>query len=116
MVVKMTIMNDDVTGLLQRHHPLNIPRLVKKMKGFPWKAKPFQILQHIKNSRGGFINTNYPPPLCKGGNMTLSVRERVKVLKKKKKTKFHQVIFKKPILKKIQPQRVASGGILSPHL
>ena len=85
MVVKMTIMNNDVTGLLQRHHPLNIPRLVKKMKGFPWKAKPFQILQHIKNSRGGFINTNYPPPLCKGGNMTLSVRERVKVLKKKKK-------------------------------
>ena len=32
----------DVTGLQQRHHPQNIPHLVKKIKGFPLKVKSFR--------------------------------------------------------------------------
>ena len=31
----------DVTGLQQRHHPQNIPHLVKKIKGFPLEVKSF---------------------------------------------------------------------------
>ena len=31
----------DVTGHQQRHHPQNIPHLVKKIKGFPLKVKSF---------------------------------------------------------------------------
>ena len=44
----------DVTGLQQRHHPQNIPHLVKKIKGFPLEVNRFEILQHIKNSGEGF--------------------------------------------------------------
>ena len=47
-------------GLQQGHHPWNIPHLVKKIKGFPPKVNRFEILQHIKNSRG---LPQPPPPL-----------------------------------------------------
>ena len=68
----------DVTGLQQRYHPLNIPHLVEKIKGFPLKAKSrFEILQHIKNSGEGF-HQPAPPPPYHGGNMDLRVRSRVK--------------------------------------
>ena len=46
----MTTMFGDVTDLQQRHHPKNIPHFVEKMKGFPLNR--FEILQHIKDSRG----------------------------------------------------------------
>ena len=42
MAAKMATIVGDVTGLQQRHHPWNIPHLVKKMKGFPLKVKSFQ--------------------------------------------------------------------------
>jgi len=34
----------DVLGLQQRHHPKNIPHLVKKVKGFPLKVKETLLL------------------------------------------------------------------------
>ena len=67
----------DVTGLQQRHHPLNIPPLVEKIKGFPLKAN-----QHIKNA-GERSSINSPPPFYHGGGMTLRVRPRVKRPNKK---------------------------------
>ena len=42
MVAKMATMFGDVTDLHRRHHPLNIPHLVEKTKGFPLKAKSFR--------------------------------------------------------------------------
>ena len=39
MAAEMAAIVGDVTGLQQRHHPLNIPPLVEKIKGFPLKAK-----------------------------------------------------------------------------
>ena len=44
----------DVTGQQQRHHPLNIPHLVKTIKGFPVKVKLFENTATIKNSGEGF--------------------------------------------------------------
>ena len=55
-----------------------------------------------------------PPPLCKGGGMTLRVRQRVKV-KWRRMNKISPSDFSKNDIKKIQPQSVASGVILSPH-
>ena len=39
MAAEMATIVGDVTGLQQRHHPLNIPPLLEKIKGFPLKAK-----------------------------------------------------------------------------
>ena len=39
---KMATIVDAVTRLQQRHHWQNIPHLVKKIKGFPVKAKSFR--------------------------------------------------------------------------
>ena len=52
----------DVTGQQQRHHPLNIPHLVKTIKGFPVKVKLFQNTATIKNSGEGFHPTNSSSP------------------------------------------------------
>ena len=65
----------DVTGLQQRYHPLNIPHLVEKIKGFPLKAKSrFEILQHIKNSGEGFHQPAPPPPTTVGIWICVCVR------------------------------------------
>ena len=56
MAAEMAAIVGDVTGLQQRHHPLNIPPLVEKIKGFPLKAN-----QHIKNA-GERSSINSPPP------------------------------------------------------
>ena len=53
----MTTIVGDVTGLQQRHHPLNIPHLVKKIKGFPLKAKAFQNTATYQKLRGGVTST-----------------------------------------------------------
>ena len=42
----------DVTGLQQRLQPLNIPHLVKKIKGFPLKIKWFQNTETYEKHRG----------------------------------------------------------------
>ena len=55
---KMATIVGDVTGLQQRHHPLNIPHLVKKIKGFPLKAKAFQNTATYQNSGEEL----HPPP------------------------------------------------------
>ena len=61
----------DVTDLQQRHH------LVENIKGsLHWRQNPFEMLQHIKNPRGGSIK---PSPLYHGGGMTLRLRPRVKI-------------------------------------
>ena len=52
----------DVTGLQPRHHPQNIPHLVKKIKGFPLKVKSFQNTATYPKLRGGVPST--PPPPC----------------------------------------------------
>ena len=39
MEAKMATIVDDVTGFQQRHHPQNIPDLVKRTEGFPLKLK-----------------------------------------------------------------------------
>ena len=39
MATEMATIIGGVIGLQQRHHPLNIPPLVEKIKGFPLKAK-----------------------------------------------------------------------------
>ena len=41
MTARIATIVSDVTGLQQRHHPWNIPHLVKKIKGFPVKVKSF---------------------------------------------------------------------------
>ena len=62
---KMPTIVGDVTGLQQSHHPLNIPHLVKKIKGFPLNVKEFQNTATYQNLRGGVPSTPppYPPPL-----------------------------------------------------
>ena len=47
----------DVTDLQQRHHLLNIPHLVKKIKGFPLKVKAFQNTFKIRSPE---LTTNAP--------------------------------------------------------
>ena len=51
----------DVTGLQQSHHPLNIPNLVKMIKGFPLKVKAFQNTATYQKLRGGVPSTPPPP-------------------------------------------------------
>ena len=53
----------DVTGLHQRHHPQNIPHLLKKMKGFPLKVKSFQNTATYQKLGKGFHRPLPPPPL-----------------------------------------------------
>ena len=66
----------DVTGLQQPHHPLNIPRLVKKIKGFPLKVKLFQNAAIYQKLLGGGPSTP-PPNLYQSGGMNLRVRPRI---------------------------------------
>ena len=54
---KMPTIVGDVTGLQQSHHPLNIPHLVKKIKGFPLKVKAFQSTATYQKLRGGVPST-----------------------------------------------------------
>ena len=69
----------DVTGLLQRHHPKNIPYIVEKIESFPLNANRFEIMQHTKNSGEGFLQPPPPSPtLYYGGGINLRVRLRVK--------------------------------------
>ena len=58
MAAKMATIVGDVTGLQQRHHPQNVPHLVKKVKGFALKVKSFQNTATYQKLRGGI-----PPPL-----------------------------------------------------
>ena len=58
----MAIIVGDVTGLQQRHQPLNIPHLVKKIKGFPLKIKWLQNTATYQKLRGGVPSTPPPPP------------------------------------------------------
>ena len=46
----------DVRRLQQRNHPVNIPHLVKKIKGFPVKVKAFQNSATYQKLRGGVRN------------------------------------------------------------
>ena len=52
----------DITGLPRRHHPQNIPHLVKKIKGFPLNVKSFQNTATYRKLRGGVPSTPPPPP------------------------------------------------------
>ena len=79
MAAEMATIVGDVTGLQQRHHPLNIPPLVEKIKGFPLKAK--STYQKLRGDE--FHQPPPPPPLYHGGGMTLRVRPRVKRPNKK---------------------------------
>ena len=55
MAAKMATIVGDVIGLQERHHLLmTYLILLRRSKAFHC----FEILQHIKNSRGGF----HPPP------------------------------------------------------
>ena len=63
----------DVTGPQQRHRRQNIPYLVEEIKGFPLRVKSFEIVQHIKNSKGWEVGG----PID-GGGMNLHVGPRVK--------------------------------------
>ena len=58
MAAKMATIVGDVTGLQQRHHPLNIPHLVKKIKGFPLKVKAFQNTATYQKLWGGVPSTS----------------------------------------------------------
>ena len=58
MAAKIATIFADVKGLQQRHHPQNIPHLVKKIKGFPLKVKSFRNTAYC---REGF---HLPPPLA----------------------------------------------------
>ena len=60
MTAKMATMFGDVTDLQQRHHPQNIPHLVKTIKGFPLKAKSFRDTLTYQNLLGGVPST----PAC----------------------------------------------------
>ena len=62
----------DVTGFQQRHHPKNIPHLVKKIKGFPLKVKSFRNTAIYQKLRGGV-----PPRTLYHGGYGLRVRPRV---------------------------------------
>ena len=58
--------------------PMNIPHLVKKIRGFPLKVKLFQNIATYPKLRGGAPSTPPPPhPLYHGGGMNLRVRPRV---------------------------------------
>ena len=82
----MVTLIGDVTGLQQRHHPKNIPHLVKKIKGFPLKAKSFQNTATYQELWGGVPSTPLPPPaLYHDGGTNLLVRPRVKRLVTKDK-------------------------------
>ena len=54
---KMATIVGDVTVLQQRHYPLNIPHLVKKIKDFPLKVKEFQNTFKIRSPE---LTTNAP--------------------------------------------------------
>ena len=79
------------------------------------EGKTFSNTATYQKLKGRFHQHHHAPPLCKGGGMSLRVRQRVKI-KWRRKNKISRSDFQKPILKKLQPQSVASGGILSPHL
>ena len=53
----------DVLGLQQRHHPKNIPHLIKKIKGFPLKVKSFRNSATCQKLQGGLPSPTPPPPL-----------------------------------------------------
>ena len=65
----------DVLGLQQRHHPKNIPHLIKKIKGFPLKVISFRNSATCQKLQGGLPPP--PPPLNHDGGMNLRVRPRV---------------------------------------
>ena len=73
------------------------------------EGKTFSNTATYQKLKGRFHQHYHPPPLCKSGGMTLRVRQRVKV-KRRRKNKISPSDFSKPILKKLQPQSVASGG------
>ena len=52
----------DVLGLQQRHHPKNIPHLIKKIKGFPLKVKSFRNSATRQKLQGGLPSPLPPPP------------------------------------------------------
>ena len=64
MAGKMATIVGDVTGLHQRHHPQNLPHLLKKMKGFPRKVKSFQNTATYQKLREGVPSTPPPPAPC----------------------------------------------------
>ena len=82
----------DVTDLQQSHHPLKIPHLVEKIKGFPLKAKWFRNTATCQKHKGYSINP--PSPLYHGRGMTLRVRPRVKIKGEAKPTLLRQVTSK----------------------
>ena len=61
---KMPTIVGDVTGIQQSHHPLNIPHLVKKIKGFPLNVKEFQNTATYQKRQGGVPSTPPPPWIC----------------------------------------------------
>ena len=68
----------DVTGLQKRHHPWNIPKKIKKIKkikGFPLKAKSFQNTVTYQKLRVGFHPP--PPPCYNGGGMNFACTSEV---------------------------------------
>ena len=62
MPTKMATIVGDVTGFPRRHHPQNIPHLVKKIKGFPLKVKSFQNTATYRKLRGEVPSKPPPPP------------------------------------------------------
>ena len=91
MAAKMATIFGDVTGLQQRHHPWNIPHLVKKIKGFPLKVKLFQnTATRIKNSGEGFHPPYPPPPPC----TTVGVRICVYVRGLKRENSYLAILLK----------------------
>ena len=56
---KIATIVGDITGLPQRHHPQNVPHLVKKIKGFPLKVESFQNTPTYRKLRGG-VPSNPP--------------------------------------------------------
>ena len=84
MTAKMAAAVGDVTDLQQRHHPKNIPHLVKKIKGFPPKAKSFRNDATYQKLWGGIHQQ--PPPRTTvggGGGVNLRVRPRVEIERKR---------------------------------
>ena len=79
----------DVLGLQQRHHPKNIPHLIKKIKGFPLKVKSFRNSATCQKLQGG-LPPPPPPWTTMGVWICVYVRELIAIklclaLKKKKK-------------------------------
>ena len=58
MAAEMATIVGDVKGLQLRHHPLNIPPLVEKIKGFPLKAE--STYQKLRGEE--FHQPPLPPP------------------------------------------------------